>query len=63
VPFHTAQLALNGMDEEQVKEAAWAVQSVAGASAYVYSVGYDKSKFKQELDRAVAHIKQGAAKK
>jgi hypothetical protein len=55
-------LALNGLDEEQVKEAGWTVQSVAGASAYVYSVSYDKAKFKQELDRAVDHIKKTAKK-
>jgi hypothetical protein len=56
-------LALNGLDEEQIKEAGWAVQSVAGASAYVYSVSYDKEKFKKEVDRAVEHIKKTAAKK
>lgn len=58
MPFHKAQLALNGFNEEQVKEAGWVVQSVAGASAYIYSTGYDVGKFKEELGRMVEHIKK-----
>jgi hypothetical protein len=56
-------LALNGLSGEQIKEAGWAVQSVAGASAYMYSVYYDKAKFKHEVDQAVEHIKKGAQRK
>lgn len=48
------------MGDEQIKEAGWVVQSVTGASAYMYSVGYNRDKFQQELDNAVAYIKQRA---
>jgi hypothetical protein len=48
------------MDEEQIKEASWAVQSVSGASAYLHSVNYSHQKFKEELDKAVEYIKKKA---
>jgi hypothetical protein len=48
------------MDDEQVKEASWVVQSVTGASAYLYGVSYDGEMFQQELDKAVEHIKKSA---
>lgn len=51
-------MALNGLDEEQIREASWTVQNVTGASAYVYGIDYPKDKFKEELDRAVEHIKK-----
>jgi AhpD family alkylhydroperoxidase len=51
--FHTAQLRLAGMDDEQMKEAGWVVQNVMGASGYFYGIGYDKKKFDQELERLV----------
>jgi len=60
IPFHTAQLALNGLSDESIKEAGWVVQSVTGASAYLYSVGYSGETFKQEVDKAVEHIKKAA---
>jgi hypothetical protein len=50
-------LALGGLNDEQIKEAAWTVQSVSGASAYAYGVAYDTDVWRQELDRAVAHVK------
>jgi hypothetical protein len=53
-------LALNGLSDEHIKEAGWVVQSVTGASAYLYSIGYNHEKFKQELDKAVEHIKKTA---
>jgi hypothetical protein len=53
-------LALGGLNDEQIKEAAWAVQSVTGASAYAHGVDYDLDKWRQELDQAVAHIKAQA---
>ena len=56
-PFHTAQLQLAGTTDEQLKEAAWLVQNVVGASAYLNGVGYDKEVFKDELDRLVNYIK------
>ena len=48
------------MRDEQIKEAGWVVQSVTGASGYLYSIGYSSEQFKQELERAVAYIKQAA---
>jgi hypothetical protein len=60
VPFHTAQLALSGMNEEAVREASWTVQSVVGASAYMHGIDYDTKKFKQELSRIFEHVKKAA---
>lgn len=57
MPFHTAQLALGGLDDEQIREAAWTVQSVTGASAYAHGVGYDLDVWHRELDRAVEYVK------
>jgi alkylhydroperoxidase/carboxymuconolactone decarboxylase family protein YurZ len=57
VPFHTAQLALGGLNDEQIKEAAWVVQSVTGASAYAHAVDYDLDVWHRELEQAVAHVK------
>jgi len=54
-------LALSGFQDEQIKEAGWVVQSVAGASAYMYSTGYEPAEFRQELDRMVEHIRQAKA--
>ena len=48
------------MTDEHIKEAGWVAQSVTGASAYLHSVGYSTEKFKEELDRAVEHIKSTA---
>ena len=45
------------MTDAQIKEAGWVAQSVTGASAYLYGTGYDAARFREELDRAVAHIK------
>ncbi len=44
-PFHAAQLALLGMDEEQIKEAGWVFQNVTGASAYLHGVRYEQETF------------------
>lgn len=57
-PFHTAQMVLGGMDDEQIKEAGWVVQNVAGASGYLYGVGYSQKKFGQELDALVEYRKK-----
>jgi hypothetical protein len=46
VPFHSAQFALYGMGDEHIKEASWVVQSVTGASAYLYGVDYSNEKFR-----------------
>jgi hypothetical protein len=60
VPFHKAQLALNGMNDEHVREASWVVQSVAGASAYLHGVDYSVGKFKEELERIMENVKEPA---
>ena len=57
MPFHTAQLALGGLSDNQIKEAAWTAQSVTGASAYAHGVDYDLDKWHEELHQAVDHIK------
>jgi AhpD family alkylhydroperoxidase len=49
--FHAAQLALFGLDDDQIKEAAWVAQTVAGASAYLHGIRYSQETFEQELDR------------
>jgi hypothetical protein len=54
-------LALNGFTDEQIKEAGWAVQTVAGVSAYMYSTGYDPARFKREVDQIVEHMKSATA--
>jgi hypothetical protein len=48
------------MDEEDIKEASWTVQSVVGASAYMHGIDYSTEKFKKELSRTVEHIKKTA---
>jgi AhpD family alkylhydroperoxidase len=60
VPFHSAQFALNEMTEEHIKEASWVVQSVTGASAYLYGVDYSNETFREELRAMVEHIKRAA---
>jgi AhpD family alkylhydroperoxidase len=60
VPFHSAQFALNDMTEEHIKEASWVVQSVTGASSYMYGVDYSNDKFREELRAMVEYIKRAA---
>jgi hypothetical protein len=60
VPFHSAQFVLNGMGDEHIKEASWVVQSVTGASAYMYGVDYDSEKFRGELRAMFEYIKRAA---
>lgn len=57
-PFHTAQLELGGMDDEQIKEAGWVVQNVMGASGYLHGIGYSEEKFEQELEALVEFRKK-----
>lgn len=54
-------MALNGIEGNQVKDAAWAVQSVTGASSYIYGVQYDHAAFKKELAQIVEHVRSTAA--
>ena len=35
IPFHSAELMLNGVDEAGIKDASWAAETVAGLGAYV----------------------------
>ena len=60
MPFHSAQFALNEMGEEHIREASWVVQSVSGASAYMYGIDYDDEKFRDELREMVEYIKRTA---
>jgi alkylhydroperoxidase/carboxymuconolactone decarboxylase family protein YurZ len=60
VPFHSAQFALNEMGDEHIKEASWVVQSVSGASAYMYGVDYSNERFREELREMVEYIKRTA---
>ena len=60
MPFHSAQFALNEMGEEHIREASWVVQSVSGASAYMYGIDYDHEKFRDELREMVEYIKRMA---
>jgi hypothetical protein len=48
------------MGDEHIKEASWVVQSVAGASAYLYGVDYSNEKFREELRAMVEYIKRAA---
>ncbi len=48
------------MGDEHIREASWVVQSVAGASAYLYGVDYDNEKFRAELRTMVEYIKRAA---
>jgi AhpD family alkylhydroperoxidase len=52
-PFHTEQLKLFGLDTEQIKEAGWVAQNVAGASTYLHGVRYDPDIFGKELEMLV----------
>ena len=54
------QFAQYGMDEDHVKEASWAAHAITGLSAYLYGIGYDTAKFKQELDAVVKHMEESA---
>jgi hypothetical protein len=53
-------LALNGLSDAQIEEAAWAARFTAGISAYLYGIGYDKGRFLEDLDRIVEYIKESA---
>jgi hypothetical protein len=48
------------MGDEHIKEASWVVQSVSGASAYMYGVDYSNERFREELREMVEYIKRTA---
>lgn len=58
-PFHTEQLKLFGLDSEQVKEASWVAQNVAGASMYLHGIRYAPETFEKELEMLV-EFRKGA---
>jgi hypothetical protein len=58
VPFHTEQLKLSGLGDDEIQEAAVAVLQSMGVSSYLHGVDYSVDRFKHELDSAVAHIKR-----
>ena len=45
------------MTEDQITEAAGAVNQSTGTSAYLHGIDYSVDKFKQELNATVNHIK------
>jgi hypothetical protein len=53
-------LALNGLSDAQIEEAAWAARFTAGVSAYFYGIGYDKGQFLEDLDRIGKYIMESA---
>jgi AhpD family alkylhydroperoxidase len=57
-PFHTAQLTLFGLDSEQIKEAGWVAQNVAGTSTYLHGIRYKQDKFMEELESLVEYRKK-----
>jgi hypothetical protein len=60
VPFHSAQFALNGMNDEHIREASWVVNSVVGSSSFMYGIHYNHDQFLKELNAAVEYIKKNA---
>jgi len=45
------------MTDEQITEAAGAVNQSTGTSSYLHGIDYNLDTFKQELNAAVKHIK------
>ena len=56
IPFHTAELMLNGVDEAGIKDASWAAETVAGLGTYLHGIGYDLDQFLAELKAAGEYI-------
>ncbi len=46
------------MGDDQIKEASWVVQSVAGASAYMHGIQYDQVRFGEEVNQIVEFLKR-----
>jgi AhpD family alkylhydroperoxidase len=62
VPFHTGQLALRGMGEDEIKDASWAALSVTGLSTYLYGIGYSHEQFAEELAKIGEYVAKSAQK-
>jgi len=56
-PFHTEQLRLGGIDDDQIQEASYAALQSAGFSAYLHGIGYSLNRWLEELSGAVEYIK------
>ena len=56
-PFHTEQLRLSGIGDDQLQEASYAALQSAGFSAYLHGIGYSLSRWLEELSGAVEYIK------
>jgi hypothetical protein len=48
------------MDEDQIREAAGAVLTSVGISAYLYGINYDVEHWGKELAASIDHIKSQA---
>lgn len=51
-------MALHGLSEEQIREAAWMINIISGISAYLYGIGYDVDQWKEELNAMMEHVKK-----
>ena len=60
MPFHTEQLRLSGMSEEEIRDAAAAAQVSSGYSVFMHGVDTDLDEFRTELASMVEHIKAHA---
>jgi len=56
IPFHGAELQMGGAKDEDIKEASWVANSVAGFSTYLYGSSYDLDQFLAELQAAGEHM-------
>ena len=56
-PFHTEQLRLSGIGDDQIQEASYAALQSAGFSAYLHGIGYSLNRWMEELSGAVEYIK------
>ena len=56
-PFHTEQLRLSGIDDDQIQEASYAALQSAGISAYLHGIGYSLSRWLEELSGTVEYLK------
>jgi len=56
IPFHGAELTMNGFADDAIKEASWVANSVAGFSTYLYGSSYDLEQFLAELQAAGEHM-------
>jgi alkylhydroperoxidase/carboxymuconolactone decarboxylase family protein YurZ len=58
VPYHTEQLRLRGLSDEQIQEAIRAANIVVEFSAYLHKINYSLEKFMKELKAALEHARR-----